>query len=128
MLHVLTDPQGVGEYTELTNTPTGCHITFKDRHTAEKFMFGLQNGEIASVGKVDLSWVQTPLPPVTLPNPQSSSGGGRAESDVKVEGGMEGDAMAHDSNSMSMGGAGGERDIQENIDYDVAGDDDWGVQ
>ncbi|KAA8573925.1 hypothetical protein EYC84_005470 [Monilinia fructicola] len=119
---------GVGEYTELTNTPTGCQITFKDRHTAEKFMFGLQNGEIPSVGKVDLSWIQTPLPPVTLPNPQSSLGGGRAESDVKMEGGMEGDAMAHDSNSMSIGGAGGERDVQENIDYDVAGDDDWGVQ
>lgn len=91
-------------------------------------MFGLQNGEIPSVGKVDLSWIQTPLPPVTLPNTQSSSGAGRTESDVKMESGMEGDAMAQDSHSMGMGGNGGERDTQENIDYDVAGDDDWGVQ
>ncbi|QSZ33926.1 hypothetical protein DSL72_005505 [Monilinia vaccinii-corymbosi] len=119
---------GIGEYAELANTPTGCHITFKDRHTAEKFMFGLQHGEIPSVGKVDLSWIKTPLPPVTLPNTQSSSGGARAELDVKMESGMEGDAMAQDSNSISMSGAGGEREIQENIDYDVAGDDDWGVQ
>ncbi|KAJ8070776.1 hypothetical protein OCU04_001140 [Sclerotinia nivalis] len=119
---------GIGEYTELNNTPNGCHITFKDRHTAEKFMFGLQNGEIPSVGKVDLSWIQTPLPPVTLPNTQNPSGGSRTESDVKMEGGMEGDAMAQDSHLMNMSGTGGERDMQENIDYDVAGDDDWGVQ
>ncbi|ESZ98695.1 hypothetical protein SBOR_0933 [Sclerotinia borealis F-4128] len=115
---------GIGEYTELTKTSTGCHITFKDRHTAEKFMFGLQNGEVPSVGKVDLAWIQTPLPPVILPNTQNSAGGG----DVKIEGAMEGDAMAQDSTSMGMGGTGGERDMQENIDYDVAGDDDWGVQ
>ncbi|KAM0134114.1 hypothetical protein ACHAO1_005802 [Botrytis cinerea] len=116
---------GIGEYTELTNTPSGCQITFKDRHIAEKFMYGLQNGEIPSVGRVELSWIQTPLPPVTLPNTQSPTGGGNAESDSKMEGAMEGDAMAQDSNSMGMSGHGGEREMQENIDYDVAGDDDW---
>ena len=92
-------------------------------------MFGLQSGEIPSVGKVDLSWIQTPLPPVTLPNTQNLSGGIKAEADVKMEGGMEGDAMAQDSSSIGIsGGVGGEREIQENIDYDVAGDDEWGVQ
>lgn len=89
-------------------------------------MFGLANGEIPSVGKVDLSWIQTTLPPVASTNTQNSSAGNKPELDAKTEGGIEGDVIAQDSNTMSVGGAGGERDVQENIDYDVAGDDDWG--
>ncbi|KAL8788797.1 MAG: hypothetical protein Q9213_001468 [Squamulea squamosa] len=37
-------------------------VTFKDRKTAERFMYGTKN--IPSVGKVELAWVTTPLPPV----------------------------------------------------------------
>ncbi|PQE33245.1 hypothetical protein CJF32_00003781 [Rutstroemia sp. NJR-2017a WRK4] len=112
---------GIGEYTDLVATPTYCHITFKDRHTAEKFMYGLPNGEIPSVGKVDLAWMQTPLPPVNLSKPEAS---------MKMD--VEGDAMAEDSSpTHGNGGAGqvgDQREQREDIDYDVADDNDWGVQ
>ncbi|KAL8938322.1 MAG: hypothetical protein Q9216_003960 [Gyalolechia sp. 2 TL-2023] len=37
-------------------------VTFKDRKTAERFMYGTKN--IPSVGAVELAWINTPLPPV----------------------------------------------------------------
>ncbi|PQE23227.1 hypothetical protein CJF31_00006960 [Rutstroemia sp. NJR-2017a BVV2] len=115
---------GIGEYTDLVATPTHCHITFKDRHTAEKFMYGLPNGEIPSVGKVELAWMQTPLPPVNLSKPEAAT-------TSKMED-VEGDAMADDSSpTHGNGGAGpanDQRDAREDIDYDVADDNDWGVQ
>src|SRR5580700_957750 len=58
--------KGVGDFTNIETTPECTFITFKDRFTAEKFMYGTSNGEIPSVGKVELAWVQTPLPPVNL--------------------------------------------------------------
>ncbi|KAL8765156.1 MAG: hypothetical protein Q9209_007688 [Squamulea sp. 1 TL-2023] len=56
---------GVGEYeaieahAEKSDTQV---VTFKDRKTAERFMYGTKN--IPSIGKVELAWVTTPLPPV----------------------------------------------------------------
>ena len=85
-------------------------------------MFGLpSNSEIPSVGKVDLAWVQTPLPPVNL-NPPLSSKPKVEDRDVDVH--MEGDAMAATS-SPSHAHA---QEQAENIDYDVADDNEWGVQ
>jgi hypothetical protein len=112
----LTFLQGVGEYTDLEITPERTFITFKDRFTAEKFMYGLPGGELPSVGKVDLAWIQTPLPPVNLAAKALNG------EDVMMD---EGDAMAHTS-SPARGGHGHEQ--HENLDYDVADDNDWGVQ
>jgi hypothetical protein len=109
--------QGIGEFTDLEITPERTAITFKDRFTAEKFMYGLPGGELPSVGKVELSWIQTPLPPVNLAALKASNG-----EDATMD---EGDAMAHTS-SPARGGQGHEQ--QENIDYDVADDNDWGIQ
>ncbi|TVY82892.1 putative RNA-binding protein [Lachnellula suecica] len=103
---------GIGEYTNLDISPARTSITFKDRFTAEKFMSGLSNGEIPSVGKVDLAWVKTPLPPVSTP---------AKTEDLVMD---EGDAMMPVSAPVH---ADVKRDHVENLDYDIA-DDEWGVQ
>jgi hypothetical protein len=85
-------------------------------------MYGIQNGEIPSVGKVELSWIQTPLPPVALP--AKTNVGGSGDDDIQMD---DGDAMAS-TNSPAHGAGGGQQEQQENIDYDVADDNDWGPQ
>lgn len=82
-------------------------------------MYSATNGEIPSVGKVELSWIQTPLTPVKL----------NAEGKVvKVEDTEmgEGDAMASTSPAVGSGGHGGpERGGGDHLDYDVADENDW---
>jgi RNA-binding protein 26 len=86
-------------------------------------MYGIPNGEIPSVGKVELSWIQTPLPPVTLGS--KTNVGKNGDDDVQMD---DDDAMATASSPAQGGGGGGEQEPQENLDYDVADDNDWGVQ
>ncbi|KAH8681057.1 hypothetical protein BX600DRAFT_504797 [Xylariales sp. PMI_506] len=49
---------GIGEFTAISTEPTATHVTFKDRKTAEQFMFGVStNNSIPGVdGTVELSW------------------------------------------------------------------------
>jgi hypothetical protein len=80
-------------------------------------MYGIENSEIPSVGKVELSWIQTPLPPVNI-----------AKAIIKTENGddtsmEEGDAMAPVSSPAHQAHG---HEQAENIDYDVADDNDWG--
>ncbi|KAE8450530.1 hypothetical protein EG329_006261 [Mollisiaceae sp. DMI_Dod_QoI] len=106
---------GIGEYTDIEITPARTAITFKDRFTAEKFM-NTRNSEIPSVGKVDMAWIQTPLPPVSLtPKPAVKT---KVEEDTNMD---EGDAMA----SSPAQGGGEPAEEQHNYDYDVAGEDEW---
>lgn len=77
------------------------------------------NSEIPSVGKVDMSWIQTPLPPVNL-TPRPSPHVIKVEDDTAMD---EGDAMATHSTS-AEGGETVEEHLQ-NYDYDVAGEDEW---
>lgn len=85
-------------------------------------MYGVPNGEIPSVGKVELSWIQKPLPPVSLPGKTSFAKNG--DDDVQMD---DGDAMAVTS-SPAQGVGGEQQEQQENLDYDVADDNDWGIQ
>jgi len=82
-------------------------------------MFGLpkSGNEIPSVGKVELAWVQTPLPPVTLSNTNTT----KTEDSVMDEG----DAMMPASMPAH---ADAKREQMENLDYDVADDNEWGIQ
>ncbi|CZR62353.1 uncharacterized protein PAC_12250 [Phialocephala subalpina] len=124
---------GIGEYTEIETAPNRTVITFKDRFTAESFM-KTPNSEIPSVGKVDMAWIQTPLPPVTLqttstPTPKQSISATtiKVDEDTNMD---EGDAMASSpANGGGEGGvvAGGEEQHigGGNYDYDVAGEDEW---
>ena len=85
-------------------------------------MYGIPNGEIPSVGKVELLWIQNPLPPVTLPTKTSVAKHG--EDDVQMD---DGDAMAATSSPAPVGG-GEQHEAQEKLDYDVADDNEWGIQ
>jgi hypothetical protein len=82
-------------------------------------MYGIPTGEIPSVGKVELSWIQTPLPPITLPAKTNVARNG--DDDIQMD---DGDAMASTSSPAHGGGGGGQQEQQENIDYDVADDND----
>jgi RNA-binding protein 26 len=80
-------------------------------------MDGITKNEIPDIGKVELSWIQKPLPPVNL-----------AKTIFKVENGDdtamdEGDAMAPVSSPAHQTHG---QEQTENIDYDVADDNDWG--
>jgi RNA-binding protein 26 len=106
--------QGIGEYDTIDVTPTTTSITFKDRLTAEKFMYGIRDGEIPGAGKVEMTWVSTPLPPVNL--------------SVKKED-EEMQSMEMDASPQHGAGAGasvtsGQREM-ENLDYEVADDEDY---
>lgn len=78
-------------------------------------MYGVPGGEIPSVGKVEMAWVSTPLPPVNISTPIKSD-------DSAMD---EGDAMAP---APTLVHADPKRETMENLDYDVADDNDWGVQ
>jgi RNA-binding protein 26 len=123
----LTRHQGIGEFTDIEVTPSHTSVTFKDRFTAEKFM--ATNGEIPSIGKVEMAWMQTPLAPITRApfKPVTAARNGNADEDTQME---EGDAMVSTSSPAqhlpSGEHAGG--DQQENLDYDVADDNDWGPE
>lgn len=117
--------QGVGEYADIETTPKNTSITFKDRFTAEKFMYGISNSEIPGVGKVDLAWIQTPLPPVTLPSaapiakPDTND---HENGDTDMGGNGEGDAMAQDTH---RGPAQSQKREQQELDYDIGDDNEW---
>lgn len=81
-------------------------------------MYGTPAGEIPSVGKVELSWIQTPLPPITPLTPSlpvsASSKGGEFGAETAMD---EGDAMARPASPVRNH----VREVQErNLDYDVA--------
>jgi hypothetical protein len=69
-----------------------------------------------------MAWIQTPLPPVTLPAKTTAATQNGPSEDMHME---EGDAMAS-TNSPAQ--AGGDHEPQENLDYDVADDNDWGPE
>ncbi len=86
-----------------------------------------------------MAWVQTPLPPVSIPTaakPVTPAAG----DDIRMEDGHEnaatgngeddGDAMAQDVSSSQAGGVGNGQDAahenqQQHLDYDVADDNEW---
>jgi RNA-binding protein 26 len=83
-------------------------------------MYGLNNGEIPSAGKVELAWVQTPLPPVNIPAKPAAVSTPENNDNMQID---EGDAMAQESRTSHHHDGHG-RDHQE-LDYDVADDNDW---
>lgn len=100
--------QAVGEFEAVeahAERPDTQVVTFKDRKTAERFIYGPKN--IPSVGTVELAWVNAPSPPVK----------------TSEKGDVDGDAMMSNSNNPS-----GEQHTTNaeaaEVDYDVAEEDD----
>lgn len=54
-------PQSVGEFKEVHGASVATHVTFKDRKTAEKFMFGVSasNSIHGIEGKIEPTWAKT---------------------------------------------------------------------
>ena len=86
-------------------------------------MYGTPGSEIPSVGKVDMAWMSTPLPPVNLANLAAK---------FKAESYGDGDVHMDDGNVIMTSSparpTGGQQEEGENVDYDVADDNDWGVE
>lgn len=67
------------------------------------------------MGKLDFSWISTPLPPVTVASPAAKHEDDSEMMDVRTEGG-----------GSRANVAGGDQEERRDVDYDVAdGDDDW---
>jgi hypothetical protein len=79
-------------------------------------MYGTPGGEIPSVGKVELSWIQSAAPPPVTPiTPTPASAKGGEDTSMAMD---EGDALAREQQESSS----------RNLDYEVADDNEWGVQ
>lgn len=111
-----TDRKQGYEFTEIETGFEKSYISFTDRKTAERFMAATPDGDIPGVGgKVEMGWVSNggPLPPV-----KSTSQYAKQEDTVMDEG----DAMAQDESSLRGQHA---TEQQQEVDYDVADDNDW---
>ena len=103
--------QGVGEYQNIETHPDHPEmqiVTFKDRSTAENFMYGAK--DIPNVGKLDLGWYNASLVPSSQTNIKQAG----ADGDVGM-GGTNGE-----NGEASKGPTLEDYDIAE--DYDVADD------
>jgi RNA-binding protein 26 len=94
-------------------------------------MYGPHGGEIPGVGKVELSWIQKPLPPVAIAGVASTAAPitpTSTKEDVSMD--DEGDAMAQEEAASPGAGRARAQEMQDerNLDYDVADDNEWGVQ
>lgn len=106
--------QGIADYESIEPNPghsDSVIVAFKERYQAEKFMFSPWN--IPSVGEVQLSWL--PNLPNTLPAPSTEKNGLDEDQD-----------MAMDSASASEAPV--PAPTRSDMDYDVAEDDNWGME
>ncbi|CAI6098424.1 unnamed protein product [Clonostachys chloroleuca] len=101
----------LGEFESVEPSATTTFVSFRDRKTAEKFYNSLHGSELPGVeGKLELSWVNTPLPPVAPPRDKDRD---------DVMAGMEEDkagAQPHNQHQLAQ-------QAHEDIDYDQQGDD-----
>lgn len=112
----------IGEFEAIESSaekPDTQIITFKDRYTAERFMYGTKN--IPSVGTVELAWVNTPLPPVMRQNVEK---GGDADGDAMMVGNVRNDGSVGGGGEQQQHGMVTTAEANVEVDYDVAEEDD----
>ncbi|MCJ1478086.1 hypothetical protein MMC13_006761 [Lambiella insularis] len=115
---------GIGSFDSIDPSPSKDSqvITFKDRFTAEALVYGAK--DIPGVGKVDFSWVTTPLPPVVLPQAKQDEGSG-GEGDLDM-GGV--GAEAGGGRDGGQGHGHGHGQGMAEVEYDVAEEDErWRI-
>ncbi|KAJ6444324.1 elongation factor 2 [Purpureocillium lavendulum] len=113
-----------GEFSSVETGPSVTHVSFPDRKTAEKIYFSLHGKELPGVeGKLDLSWVNTPLPPVPVkkaqedvsmgvPDDAAAGSGEGAQEHTREEHTREEHASTEEQRHVDM-------------DYEVGDDDGW---
>ncbi|KAI1775468.1 hypothetical protein F4818DRAFT_50478 [Hypoxylon cercidicola] len=119
---------GIGEFQEIHSDPATTHITFKDRKTAEQFMFGISaNNTIPGLDdKLEIAWATSA--------PQSSAKT-TADGDVTMTSGIEDEQATKDKAGAEESGATagleeGEVDNshgRDQGDMDFEASEDWGI-
>ncbi|KAI0431040.1 hypothetical protein F5Y09DRAFT_208968 [Xylaria sp. FL1042] len=110
----------VGEFQEVHGAPAVTHVTFKDRKTAEKFMFGISTGNsIHGIeGKIEPTWAKTA--------PGSAK---TADGDVSITGAL--DDEQNDEKKVDTGTGDANGDLEEgeidNTSHHDQGDMDYEV-
>ena len=64
-------------------------VVFKDRSTAESFLYGVKGKDIPGLGKLGVSWFNTPTPAAPAPSTSSLQPGGSISSSKKTKNGVE---------------------------------------
>ncbi|KAK2065027.1 RNA recognition domain-containing protein [Colletotrichum caudatum] len=112
---------GVGEFTDIRTTAFETEVTFKDRKTAEKFFYGLPKQEIPGIdGQLELSWVSRSLPTVKTIENDALKRQDAPDNDMNM-----GNGAPNESSATALDQ---QPEQQPEMDYDVADDDDWGVE
>lgn len=106
--------QGVDENVKLEATPSGTTLEFRDHASAQKFYHGLPKGELPGVGKIEMSWIRTPLPPIDMSKYHKTVGVElKEEEDTEMGNG--------DGGQQNGGGRDAEQhDVQQDLDYDTS--------
>ncbi|KAM0455672.1 hypothetical protein ACHAPV_007750 [Trichoderma viride] len=108
----------LGEFESVETTPTVTNVSFQDRKTAEKFYYSLHGKELPGVeGTLDLSWVNTPLPPVGSFKKNEDVGDGDAMAGMNDDE-EEGEVIEDLPDKHTQG-------RQVDMDYDVGDDEGW---
>ena len=105
------DTQGVGEFEAIEAHPDRSDtqvVTFKDRPTAESFMYG--NQDVPLVGKLDFAWYNVPGGSGQATLKQSETDGDRGMGGTRVD-----DHHADKGTALA----------NTEVDYDVAEDEVW---
>lgn len=123
--------QSNGEFDSVESRADKTTVSFPDRKTAEKFYFSLQGRELPGVaGNLELSWVNTPLPPVAtggaaaVPIGPSAGDKAAAESEgVGEEFGNMGDGVEEYTGASTSRQDEPKREV--NMDYEMPDEEAW---
>lgn len=120
-----------GEFESVESGVEKTTVSFPDRKTAEKFYFSLQGKELPGVsGNLELSWVNTPLPPVAAGGSSSFSVGpsatGKAAGESEAVGGdfgNMGDGVEEYTGASAAKQDEPKREV--NMDYEMPDEEAW---
>lgn len=117
----------MGEFESVDTGPSVTHVSFQDRKTAERFYYSVQGKELPGIeGRLELSWVTTPLPPVGTTKPAGNGEAGAAHAsaeDKEQEHGVMADFDDDPRRERSAELQDEKRPV--NMDYEVADEDGW---
>ncbi|KAJ6789275.1 hypothetical protein PWT90_02141 [Aphanocladium album] len=118
-----------GEFESVESNAGKTMVSFPDRKTAEKFYFSLQGKELPGVsGNLELSWVNTPLPPVPTGAAASAAASSANKTAVEAEGVLEDFGGMEDGGNEYAGADSSRQDEprrEVNMDYEMPDEEAW---